>query len=207
MKEKLLSALKTKYKNLGLSDKVLEGVAETLATTTTDEANIETAVAGVESLLKSFQSDVDSRVTSAVERVKKEIKPEPPKKDNGGAEPKPKADDDTPEWAKSLLQEVTTLKQQVQNTQLERTSVSRKQLLEDKLKDANPVFKAHTLKAFERMQFETDDEFNSYVEEVAKDAGELSKESLGALGRPLHAGGSNAEPSKEEIKAIVNELV
>ena len=59
MKEKILLALKTKYAALGLGDKVLDGVAESLSRTVSDEAGVETAVDGVEPLLKSFQSNYD----------------------------------------------------------------------------------------------------------------------------------------------------
>jgi len=65
MKAKILQALKTKFKDLGFGEKAFEGVADYLATTVTDEANIETAISGVEPMLKSFQGEVDQRVTSA----------------------------------------------------------------------------------------------------------------------------------------------
>ena len=59
MKEKILSALKTKYKNLGFGDKAFDGVAEYLSGNVTEESQIETAIAGVEILLKSFQGDIE----------------------------------------------------------------------------------------------------------------------------------------------------
>ena len=59
MKEKILAALKTKYSNLGFGAKVLDGVASILEKSVTDESQIETAVGGVEPLLKVFQSDAD----------------------------------------------------------------------------------------------------------------------------------------------------
>jgi len=59
MKPKILSALKTKYANKGFGEKAFDGVAEFLSKTVTDEANIETAIAGVEVLLTGFQSDAD----------------------------------------------------------------------------------------------------------------------------------------------------
>lgn len=59
MKEKILAALKTKYSNLGFGAKVLDGVASILEKSVTDESQIETAVGGIEPLLKVFQSDAD----------------------------------------------------------------------------------------------------------------------------------------------------
>lgn len=59
MKEKILTALKTKYSNLGFSSKVLDGIASSIEKSVTDESQIETAVGGIESILKVFQSDFD----------------------------------------------------------------------------------------------------------------------------------------------------
>jgi len=59
MKSKILLALKTKYANKGFGDKAFDGVAEFLSKTVTDEAGIETAIAGVEVLLTGFQSEAD----------------------------------------------------------------------------------------------------------------------------------------------------
>lgn len=59
MQEKIFNALKTKYTNLGLSDKVLQGVASTLSATTTDET-LENVVNSSEMMLKTFQSDFDT---------------------------------------------------------------------------------------------------------------------------------------------------
>lgn len=59
MKEKILVALKTKYKTFGFSGKAFDGVADYLSKTVTEESQIETAIGGVEGLLKSFQGEVD----------------------------------------------------------------------------------------------------------------------------------------------------
>lgn len=59
MKEKILSALKTKYSNLGFSQKAFDGVASYLEKTVSDESQIETAASGVEPLLKVFQAESD----------------------------------------------------------------------------------------------------------------------------------------------------
>lgn len=72
MKTKILAALKTKYSNLGLSDKAFDGVAALLVKTVTKDEEIDTAVAGseVEVLLKSIQSSVDAERTKAAQAAK-----------------------------------------------------------------------------------------------------------------------------------------
>jgi len=104
MKEKILSALKTKYSNLGFGDKAFDGVAEFLSKTITKEEDVETGIAGVEMLLKAFQGDIDkvrtelSTKTKELEDLKKK-NPEPPK-----PEP-PKPADDEPAWFKAWKEE------------------------------------------------------------------------------------------------------
>lgn len=106
MKEKILSALKTKYSNLGFGDKAFDGVAEFLSKTITKEEDVETGIAGVEMLLKAFQGDIDTvrerifKVSKELEDLKKKS-PEPPK-----PEP-PKPSDDEPAWFKSWKEEQT----------------------------------------------------------------------------------------------------
>lgn len=67
MKEKILAVLKTKYS--GVQSLVLDRIAEHLATTVTEEANIETAISGVGGLIPVFsqilQSEGDRRATDA----------------------------------------------------------------------------------------------------------------------------------------------
>lgn len=85
MNEKILLALKTKYKNLGLSDKVLEAVSVYLATQITEETQIETAISGVECVLKPFQGEAEklrgekTSIQKELEELKKkQVDPVPP---------------------------------------------------------------------------------------------------------------------------------
>ncbi len=101
MKEKILAALKTKFQNLGFTEKAFGGVADYLAATVTEEDKIETAISGVEPLLKSFQGDIDKRVNDAVAKTKAELekKTEDPK---GNPKSKEGNDDEVPQWAKDM---------------------------------------------------------------------------------------------------------
>ena len=85
MKEKILLALRTKYAAFGLGDKVLDGVAESLSKTVTEESGVETAVSGVEPLLKSFQSNFDQlrNEKSGLQKKLDEIEKKDPKPDEG----------------------------------------------------------------------------------------------------------------------------
>lgn len=72
MKTKILNALKTEYKNLGLSEKALDGVASFLVKTITDESGIDAAIkeASVAGMLRVFQSDIDSERGKASKATK-----------------------------------------------------------------------------------------------------------------------------------------
>lgn len=213
MKEKILAALKTKYKNMGLSDKVLEKMAAIIAATITEEADIDNAVSGVEDLLKGFQSDSDKRVTDAVAKAKKDAEA---KENNGGApakenEPEKKEGEGIPEWAKGLVETNKALLQEISALKAGKTTETRKSILETKLKDINPKLREKALKDFSRMQFDTDDEFNAFVDETAKDLGEFSQaeaeKGLSGLGSPmLGAGGKAGEKEiSPAMKQIINE--
>lgn len=62
MKQKIITALKTRYKNIGLGEKAFDGVAAFLEKTVTKEEDIEAAVAGddVAALVRAIQGDQDS---------------------------------------------------------------------------------------------------------------------------------------------------
>lgn len=105
MKEKILISLKTKYKTLGFGDKAFDGVADFLSKTVTEESQIETAIGGVEGLLKAFQGDIDSvrnekaGLQKQLDELKKPIdKPDP--------NPNPNPDgkkEEVPAWAQELI--------------------------------------------------------------------------------------------------------
>jgi hypothetical protein len=118
VKESIISALKTKYSNLGFSDKTFTGVADYLSTTVTEETQIETAITGVEPLLKAFQGDIDSRVTAAVKKKEQELKAAQQKQEPQPHKPEDKPADDVPAWAKAMMQKLETFEKKDSQAQL-----------------------------------------------------------------------------------------
>ena len=115
MKTKILQQLKQRYSNLGVSDRAFDGVADFLSKTITEEERIAESVAGAESFLKAYQSDVDKERTSAsalrkeLEALKKEAQPKPtdPKpNDNQGNEPT--------EREKQMMQQLEAQQKQIE---------------------------------------------------------------------------------------------
>lgn len=115
MKTKILQQLKQRYSNLGVSDKAFDGVADFLSKTITEEERIAESVAGAESFLKAYQSDVDKERTSAsalrkeLEALKKETQPkstDPKPNDNQGNEPT--------EREKQMMQQLEAQQKQIE---------------------------------------------------------------------------------------------
>jgi len=201
MKDKILASLRNKYRNLGLSDKITEGIADLLALTTTEESQIETAVAGVENLAKGFQGDADRIRTEATQKAKAEQQ-----KAQGGEQQKQEpTNDDVPAWAKGFTDKIASLTEELTAIKKGKTTSTRKEVLEQKLKDAPAAIKAKTLKDFERMQFETDDDFNAYLTETETDLGvvvqEFANKGLAAHQSPVVGGGATEASLDAEIKA------
>lgn len=88
MKQKIKEALQQEYKNLGLDETTFDGVASSVETIITDDAQIATFVKGAESMLKRYQSVADKDRTIAANYKKQvedlEAKLKEQKPDNGG---------------------------------------------------------------------------------------------------------------------------
>jgi len=92
MKGKILVALKTKYKTFGFGDKAFDGVADYLSKTVTEESQIETAISGVEGLLKAFQGDIDT-VRNEKSGLQKQLDELKTKIENPNPNPNPNPED------------------------------------------------------------------------------------------------------------------
>lgn len=173
MKEKILIALKTKFKNLGFGDKAFEGVADYLATTITEEANIETGIAGVEPLMKSFQGDIDKRVNDAVAKAKAENPKQDPTKTNDPANPVP---DDAPAWAKGLIESNKAMTEKIAAMESGKTKETFQARAEKALKDKN-IPEAFLKVAMKSFNADDEDKLNAFISEAETDFTALKQSS------------------------------
>lgn len=213
MKKQILEALKNKYKNLGLGEKAFEGVADFLSTSITEESQIETAIAGVEGLLKAFQADADKLRTekSAAEKKLAELVAKAT-----GNEPTPEIDpksndDDTPAWAKSLIESNKTLSDKLAALEGEKVTSTRKGQL-TKLIEKLP---AELQKPYNRMAIDklTDEEFATLTSEITTEVEGISNTIAvkGAVfGRPAGGGATGAttdtKPADKEVEAVAKAM-
>lgn len=214
MRKKIIEALKTKYKNLGFSDKAFDGVAAYLETVIKEEADIETACNGVEGLLKVFQGEGDSIRTarSAAEKKLQEMEAKIKELTDDKSVPTPPAGgDDTPAWAKALIDANKALAERMNKMDSERTTKSRRQKLDEVIKDLPDYLR----KSYNRYALDkfSDDEFENMLTEVTGEVSEAVS-SLSAKGavfnRPAGNGGKGAGASEkatdEEVNAVVSRL-
>lgn len=209
MKEHIISALKTKYKNMGFSDKVFETVADTLTDRVKEESEIETSIAGVEALLKAIQGEADKARTEKanaekqlkelkkqIEELTKKTDPEPPKPDP--TEPPKGGDPMENEFYKKLLEQFQTVAEQVKSLQIEKVVESRKSVLSKALEGA-PDWAKLPFEHVDVNSFKTDDEFTSFVEKakttVSTSISEAQKQGLN-IPNPV---GGKGEPQPKKI--------
>lgn len=173
--QEILTQLKTKYANKGLSETILKAKAKQLSKAVEKQEDIENAVAGVEADMDIFQILTDQNRTLANDFKKfKEEKggnpepnpnpnPEPPK-------PNPAPTGEVPAWAQAIIDSNKTLSDNLEAIQKKESAQTNAQKFQTKLKElevSDDYLK--TLPTFER-NFQTDEE----IETVAKEYKEKS---------------------------------
>lgn len=232
-KQQVLLRLKPKVKAFGFNKKELMSVAAKIADnlTPTDDASdedvnaeIDTAIDAVLPYLQVSQSfanrvieenrkkndddetddDDDDESSNSTNRQPGSNKK---KNQNKGK------NDDAPEWAKGLVQTVQILNDEIAALKGEKVTTTRREKLESLLKDAG-TFGTRTLKSFNKMKFENDEEFEEFYSEVEEDLKSYNQEradaGLSSLGNPPGAGSKKQEKNEvltdEEVIAIAKGL-
>lgn len=194
MFEKILQQLKTKYKDLGLSETILKAKAKQIEKAVKAEDEIENAVAGVEDDLAIFQSFADQNRTLAKEiadlkkaKGTEEPKPEDPKPED----PKPAPTGDVPEWAKAIIESNKTLSESLTAMKTKEAQQTNAQKLQSKLTELK-VSKSYLdilPQSPTERTFESDEEIEAFATSLKtkSDAYEQSvaNGSLGAVAKPL----------------------
>lgn len=211
----VLLALKPKVKALGFNQKELKGIAARIADNIKlDEdaseedvnAEIDSQIDAILPFLQLGQSQanrvIDAWKKSHTTETDDEDDDDDPDSQPGSNKSKKnkKENDATPEWAKSMLDTVKALADEVTALKAEKSTSSRRARLETLLKDTG-TFGERTIKSFGRMKFEDDDEFDEFYSEVEEDLKKLNQEradaglsSLGAI-----PGVQKQKPNKDEV--------
>lgn len=222
----ILDALRKKFE--GVDEKVLNRIARNAAKTvkSEDEATQFVEDYTIQQVIDSYS---DSRVTESISSYEKKhgLKDGKPvdadvetddadkdKKDNTDKDQKDDKDDkdgkgkdDVPAWAKALIDGQTRLNERLDGIEKGKQADARKSKFLEAIKDAPDKFRERAEKAYNRCTFKDDEDFNSYLEELAEEAEEAKgeAETKGAIVTPPKGGnkGSNAYKPSEALKSWV----
>ncbi len=204
MTDKEVARFKVKFPKINLSKERLTAYKLSLA----DDADDAAIDAKLDEINGIFPFE---EIAKTDDRLRQPPKPTPAAVPAADPAPAPVADD-APEWAKGLVKSNEILLAKIQNLEAGKTTETRKQQLETALKESNDTFKNSTLKAFGRMQFATDEEFSTYLDEVKTDSEAFTQAvadtSLSQNGAPKQpAGAASAKPSQSQIDATLDAIM
>lgn len=230
-KQQVLLKLKPKVKAFGFNKKELMSVAAKIADNLTSEddasdedvnAEIDTQIDAVLPYLQVSQSfanrviEENRKKNGDDDETDDDDDDEPSNPTNrqpGSNKKNPKnkgKNDDAPEWAKGMMQTIDTLTGKISTLEGEKLTTSRKAKLEALLKDAG-TFGTRTLKSFNKMNFENDEEFEEFLSEVEEDLKAYNQEradaGLSTMGTPPAAGGGKPKESEVITDSQLKELV
>lgn len=184
IKRTALDKLKTKFE--GIDEKVLSRIAAKIAKTAKTDEDVAAEVDEL-TLMDIINSYADSRVNDAQDKAVKRYKQEKGIKegdgdgikegdgdgtkgtDGNGGTGRKEGDDDTPAYIKALMKSVETLAKEVTSLKAGKTADARKEALDKVLKDASERERKFYEKNYARMRFESDEDFNDWLDSVTDD--------------------------------------
>lgn len=225
----ILDALRKKFE--GVDEKVLNRIARNAAKTvkTEDEATQFVEDYTIQQVIDSYSDSRVTESISSYEKKhglkdgkpastddapedveenkdpdkdKKGKKDDDPDEDRKGKGKKDnKEDDDMPSWARALIDGQTRLNERLDGIEKGKQADARKSKFLEAIKDAPEKFRERAEKKFARYTFKDDEDFETYLEELAEEVEEVStaEETKGAIVNPPkggNKGGSgNYQPS------------
>lgn len=196
MKILILNALKAKF--IGVSENILNRIADKLAKTVTKEDDVAAAVEAV-TFQQVIDSESDRRATEASQTAvtnyeKRHSLKEGKPVSGGGGENEPGGGNEPPQGgdlasqiAAAVSSALKPLQTEIETLKSGKVSDIRKQQLEAVIGNASDKFKTRITKNYERMNFSDDEDYNAWLEEIKTEAEEDAADATatGAVfGRP-----------------------
>lgn len=237
--KKILAELKPKVGAFGFNRKELMGVAAGIANNLNladdaSEEDIDAAVANAVNAAIPVLQIGQMMATRVINKAKSTTSKKTDEDDDDDGNDEDDDDDDiivskktsksksakanqepvVPAWVEDLKNELKTLTSQVETMQGEKLSATRRGKLRELLKDTG-TFGSRTLKSFDKMTFESDEDFEDFFAEVEEDLKTLNQEradaGLAHLGTPpaVPPAGEQGKKKKElvtdeEIEKMAN---
>jgi hypothetical protein len=220
MKKQILEALKAKFQ--GVSEAILNRIADKLAKTVTTAEQVATAVEGV-TIQQVIESYGDSRATEAQQtavhnyETKYGLKDGVKVDDGGGSQggqqggvqtvqTQQQGGDAIPTWAQTLIDSNKALTERLNKMDVDSTTATRKQQLQTVIEKLPEKLR----KAYERTPVDglTEEQFNTLFSEISSEVEGIVNEThvKGAVfGRPAAQNGrtnQGNELTKEQVEAI-----
>ena len=220
-KQLVLFRLKPKVKAFGFNKKELQGIAANIADnlTSADDASEEDLNAEIDEKIEAVipylqvSQSYANRLVEDARKKNDDDETDDDNDDNGSQsnakrQPGSKSNknnkeenDDAPAWAKGLVETVETLRGEIATLKGEKVTTSRKSKLAELLKDSGS-YGSRILKSFDRMTFETDEEFEDFYTEVEEDLKAYNQEradaGLASLGNPPAVNGGKGAGKEDE---------
>lgn len=213
MEKKILDALIEKYS--GVKEPILRRVATKLAKTVENEDDIATAVDGAfTDVLEAYgdQRATDAQKTAVANYERKHNLKDGKAVDGGkpdDQEPEPIPADDTPEWAKALIEANKSLKERLDAMDGEKRSQSRRSVIDGILEPLTEVQR----KPYKHMRLEdmSEDDFAALQETIKGEVDELVNEQNArstVFGRPAQTGKqpNNQQATDAEVDAVMKTM-
>lgn len=221
MKEKILEALKLKFK--GGNAQILDRIATELSKTVTDEEGVKTAVEGVtDSYINIITAYGDARATAAQQTAVKTYEDKYGLKDGkkieggsgsgGGGGNKNEPEDPNTKLLKQLVEQNKQLTERLDKMDGDRVTRSR----QDELNSILSALPENVRKPYLRTPLTgTDEEWNTLKSELQAEVNDLSQQfrTKGALftppqrqGQQQASAGSKVEATKEEVAEVAKML-
>ena len=169
MKEKIIAAIKAKFPTVNLSKKRLEAIAAKIESKVIDdETKIDAAIVAYD----DYNPLVDiAKQDDTIRTLEAKAKATPPKKDDAPTPtPAPVITDDTPEWAKAMIEQNKTLAAGLAALQGEKLATTMRQKATEKLKDIPASYWG------KRVIPEKEEEMEAFVADVQADYAAFKKE-------------------------------
>lgn len=215
LKVKVSKRMKPKVASLGFTREDRESVAAEIADNldvnedATDEeidAAIDTAIDAALPMLKVAQS-IKNR---AINEFKRTVDPKETEEDDdastqAGSNKKPQSqgdEDEEPAYFKKFRE---SQEKRLADLEAKESRTTRKSQLEEALKGVKDTFKSRTLKDYARMNFDNEDEFEEYLEDVKTDAAAFIQEDADRdLSSSHKPGGGGA---KKEDSVVISSMI
>lgn len=204
MKKKFRTALSTKCKDMGLTEKALDELTDLGATKLKDDATDEDINAAVDSLVpfaKAMQAEITRKASSRKPSTKQSTDTDDNNGGEGGGEGesknKPGGDDDMPEWAKTMQQQMQTIAAENASLKAEKAASERAAKIATKAKSLG--IPDYLLK---RMTFADDADIDAELTSLKQD---LVNNNLMPKGQS-HEGGSTEQQDIADAEAWAQSL-